>query len=50
MFVIAIAQVIFRYLAETETYDWAFGLMEGIGMGLIIFALLKGKLKRSDAR
>lgn len=45
LFIIALAQIIFRYINVSDSYDFLLGLMEGSGLGLIIYALIKGKIK-----
>ena len=46
IFIIAIAQIANRYLNIPENYDFTIGILQGLGLGLILSALIKGKFKK----
>ncbi len=43
--IIAISRIVFRYVIENDSFDFAFGMIQGLGIGLIVIALINGKLK-----
>ncbi|MGA8853411.1 MAG: hypothetical protein WB492_04460 [Christiangramia sp.] len=49
LFVIAIGQIIFRYTIDTKAYDFLLGAIEGLGIGLMIVALIKGSFKKTTS-
>ena len=46
IFIIALSQIVFRYATKTTSFDFLLGAMEGLGIGLIIVALIKGSFKK----
>ncbi|WP_282019193.1 hypothetical protein [Salegentibacter mishustinae] len=46
IFIIAIAGLANHFLNISETYDFALGLTNGLGFGLMVIALIKGNLKK----
>ncbi len=46
IFIIAIAQFANHFLNISENYDFAIGLMEGLGLGVMLIALIKGNFKK----
>ncbi len=43
--IIAFAQIVSRYFTENDSYGFVYGMIQGLGIGLIIIALINGKLK-----
>jgi len=46
VFIIAIAQLVSHFINISEKYDFAIGLIEGLGLGLMVIALTKGSLRK----
>ncbi len=40
-----ITQLLNRILNANESYDFLIGLLEGLGIGLMIFAIIRGRFK-----
>lgn len=46
IFIIAIAQITNHFVNIGEQYDFAIGAVEGLGLGLMIIALINGNFKK----